>query len=225
MADALIKVTATGPYVVTGGVPLTRRWQAETAAGEPMAWDPVGVDGYERETGETYALCRCGHSSNKPFCDGTHAGLEGFAPHLAASRAPGSERRATTAGEGASLSDDPTLCADAGFCGTALTNVWGMMSRSGDPEVRERAALMAANCPSGRLVLHDEAGVPIEPQFRPSIATIRNGPLWVRGGITVTDANGEAFEIRNRVTLCRCGDSQNKPFCDGAHKSHGFEAE
>ena len=51
-----------------------------------------------------------------------------------------------------------------------------------------------------------------------------SGPLWVLGGIAVESAGGEAYEVRNRVTLCRCGASKNKPFCDGTHKKTKDEA-
>ena len=50
-----------------------------------------------------------------------------------------------------------------------------------------------------------------------------SGPLWVRGGITVESKDGSSYERRNRVTLCRCGASSNKPFCDGSHASIKFD--
>ena len=225
MADARIRITDKGPYIVTGVPTLTKRWQAETADGEPMAWDPVGVDGHDYETDPRFSLCRCGHSANKPFCDGTHASVEAFDPTLTALRTPSSERREATTGAGVVLTDDATLCADAGFCGTKLTSAWDMTGKTADPEVRERLARMVANCPSGRLRLQTAAGEAIEPEFAPSIATVRNGPLWVRGGIQVVAADGYEFEVQNRMTLCRCGASQNKPFCDGAHKSVEFIAD
>ena len=225
MASMGIKITDKGPYIVTGGPLLTKRWQSETADGEPMEWDPVGVPGNDYEAAERYTLCRCGQSSSKPFCDGTHVAVNSFDPSLTADRAPGDTRRTVQEAGGLVMTDDGTLCADAGFCGTKLTNVWAMMDDPADPEVRGRLQRMVAHCPSGRLVIRTEAGEAIEPDFAPSIATVRNGPLWVRGGIPVTAADGFEFEVRNRVTLCRCGASQNKPFCDGAHKSVGFEAD
>jgi hypothetical protein len=82
---------------------------------------------------------------------------------------------------------------------------------------------MAANCHSGRLVIRDrQTGEPIEPTFEPSIGVVEEpggepGPLWVRGGIPVVSADGTPYEVRKRVTLCRCGRSGNKPFCDGRH--------
>jgi len=76
----------------------------------------------------------------------------------------------------------------------------------------------------GRLVLtHRATGEGIEPDLAPSIAVIEypakgeHGPLWVRGGIPVVSAHGRPYTVRNRLTLCRCGRSRNKPFCDGSH--------
>ncbi|HEY2476158.1 MAG TPA: CDGSH iron-sulfur domain-containing protein [Candidatus Cybelea sp.] len=68
----------------------------------------------------------------------------------------------------------------------------------------------------------------LEPRLEPSISLIEDpamkcsGPLWVRGGVRIEGAGGQEFEVRNRVTLCRCGASQNKPFCDGTHADIGF---
>jgi hypothetical protein len=76
----------------------------------------------------------------------------------------------------------------------------------------------------------NETGKPVEPEYEPSIALIEDpakncsGPVWLRGGIQVIGADGFKYELRNRVTLCRCGASQNKPFCDGQHAAIGFQA-
>ena len=82
----------------------------------------------------------------------------------------------------------------------------------------------AMRCPSGRLVARDAAtGAAFEPVLEPSIGVVEDpaeacsGPLWVRGGIRIQSQDGVAYEVRNRVTLCRCGQSKNKPFCDGTH--------
>jgi CDGSH-type Zn-finger protein len=55
------------------------------------------------------------------------------------------------------------------------------------------------------------------------IGVITDGPLWVRGGVRVVAADGTSYEVRNRTTLCRCGHSRNKPFCDGSHEDAGFK--
>ena len=71
-------------------------------------------------------------------------------------------------------------------------------------------------------------GKPIEHPLPVSIGLIEDplqgasGPLWLRGGIALVSADGFAYEIHNRETLCRCGASRNKPFCDGSHVSAGF---
>jgi CDGSH-type Zn-finger protein len=211
-----ITITPNGPYLVNGGVPLIERYPAESVHGEPLAWDPVGA--------VKYALCRCGQSSHKPYCDGTHAKV-GFDGAVTADPGPSADRRERYVGEGVVMTDEPALCAHAGFCGTRFTNVWQMIERTADPEVRARLRQMVANCPSGRLqVTLTGQTQPDEPTYIPSIATIPDGPLWVRGGITVQTMDGATYEVRNRVTLCRCGQSSNKPFCDGTHDNVGFKA-
>ena len=66
------------------------------------------------------------------------------------------------------------------------------------------------------------------PELEPTIGLVQDpqmgvsGPIWVKGGIQVESADGRAYEVRNRVTLCRCGKSKNKPFCDGSHIADGF---
>lgn len=225
-SDQSIRITDTGPLLVTGGVPLVRRAQAETIHGEPVEWDTLPLaDAFLPENPERYALCRCGHSSQKPFCDGTHANTPSFDPALTASREFRTSReQVQTAGDG-TLADDQTMCADAGYCGTRFTNVWDMAGDLSDPEVRARFLRMVESCPSGRIVFRDAAGRDLEPEFAAGIAVVPNGPLWVRGRVVIESADRAPFETRNRVTLCRCGASQNKPFCDGAHKSVGFKAD
>jgi CDGSH-type Zn-finger protein len=56
------------------------------------------------------------------------------------------------------------------------------------------------------------------------VSPIANGPLFVSGGVPIERADGEPMELSNRVTLCRCGRSSNKPLCDGTHSEIGFEA-
>lgn len=57
--------------------------------------------------------------------------------------------------------------------------------------------------------------------------TVRvNGPLRVSGDFVIRDGNGREFDLsgRNTISLCRCGHSENKPFCDGSHKRIGFDS-
>ena len=121
------------------------------------------------------------------------------------------------------MTDDPSLCSQAGHCGDRFTNVWQMIGRTSDPEVKARLERMVELCPSGRLEYAPapDAGS-VEPDLGEGIAVTADGPLWVRGGIRVESADGHVYETRNRVTLCRCGASRNKPFCDGSHRRTGF---
>jgi hypothetical protein len=122
-------------------------------------------------------------------------------------------------GDGVVMTDDRSLCTKAGHCGNRFTDVWEMIRQTSDPGVRSRLEGMVDLCPSGRLDRDRPGG---EEPARPSIGVIRDGPIWVRGGITIEAADGTEYEVRGRVTLCRCGHSGNKPFCDGSHKEIGF---
>ena len=84
--NARIRVGNNGPYWVSGGPMLTTRTSILNAEGEPTDW----ASGADRPTRASYVLCRCGHSGNKPFCDGTHAKI-GFDGRCTAERAPGAQ--------------------------------------------------------------------------------------------------------------------------------------
>lgn len=212
-----IKVTRDGPYVVHGGVPLSRQIIVSDANGDPVGWR----EGEPYPAGETYALCRCGQSATWPFCDGSHHRVH-FDGSETASHEPYVDQAAETQGPALRLTDVPILCANAGFC-TRGGGTWDLTDRSADPEARRTAIEQARNCPSGRLVAWENDGPAIEPELEPSIGVTENpltgarGALWVRGGIPIEAADGTVYEVRNRVTLCGCGTSGNKPFCDGCH--------
>ena len=214
-----VQIQEDGPYRVCGGVPLSRTAQVETEHGEPVGWVP---DEFLDEDDESYDLCRCGGSNDKPFCDGSHE-TNGFDGTETADRSDIADRRFEfPAGEGV-VSFDLATCEHAGFCGDRFTN-WRRLAReAGDPAVRERLMQMVRLCPSGALEMQPDAdGEQLEPALPVSIGVIRDGPYWVRGRIQVRAADGETYEVRNRVTLCRCGHSETKPFCDGTHKHVGF---
>jgi CDGSH-type Zn-finger protein len=220
VSERRIVVTRDGPYRVEGGIPLLRTAIVKTARGEPIAWD----EGPEFETpDDVYELCRCGNSSTKPFCDKTHERIA-FDGTETADRGPISERRDAWEGEeGHVLYDDLSICTHAGFCRNVRTGVWEMLEETDDPDVRAEFTAMVSRCPSGRLayaVLPDPE--PVEPVFEPSIGVEPDASLWARGGIPVVSEDGTPYEVRNRQTLCRCGFSGNKPFCDGSHKEHLF---
>ena len=186
--------------------------------GEPLTWKKEGV----LDTADVYRLCRCGQSSNKPFCDGTHT-LKEFDGSETADTGPIADREVDHAGEKIVVKDDPSLCVHAGFCGNRITNIWNMVAETADTQVRAQVMAMVERCPSGRLSFAlDADSENVEPDLPKEIAVIPDGPLWVSGGIPVERRDGQPLETRNRVTLCRCGHSSKKPLCDGTHKEVGF---
>lgn len=223
MSDRRIDITADGPLFVSGNVPLVRAEIVVNDSGESVAWRETGA----LDAGEGYALCRCGHSGSKPYCDGAHA-VEGFDGSETAEHEGYFEGAACTNGPGVKLHDVRELCAEARFCDRG-GGLWNLVERCEDPEIRALVEEEAALCPSGRYTICDwDTDEPHEPSLEPSIVLIDDphlgvgGPLWVRGSIPIFGADGTPYEVRNRVTLCRCGQSANKPFCDGSHVTAGF---
>jgi CDGSH-type Zn-finger protein len=213
-----INVTRNGPYIVTGEVPLIGSEISHDEEGNCRGWHEIKRYPVQGK----YTLCRCGHSENKPFCDGTHTKIH-FDGTEAGDYKPFAEGANTIHGPVLTLDDNVHFCVHAGFCMRA-GGTWKLVRKSDDPEARDTAIEEVRDCPSGRLVLLDNAtGKEVEPEFEKSIVVDESpqskeqGPLWVRGGIPIESADGKQYEIRNRVTLCRCGKSKNKPFCDGSH--------
>lgn len=218
-----IKVTKNGPYLVSGSIPLDKEIIIGDDTGCPIRWEK----GEEYLPQENYSLCRCGGSKNLPFCDGTHL-KNGFDGKETAKNIPYDEKAEITFGPALDLADVEPLCAFALFCHRA-GDAWNLTEKSDDPASKATAIQEAADCPSGRLVAREKkSGHPIEPKFEPSISITEDppqkvsGPIWVKGGVPIESADGTQYETRNRVTLCRCGRSKNKPFCDGAHIKTGF---
>lgn len=217
-----ITVSENGPYYVEGGVPLIRAEIVVDPEGEAVGWNETA----RIDAGESYALCRCGLSASKPFCDYTHVSA-GFDGTETAGHGSFAESAVSISGTGLALHDARHLCAEARFCDRA-GGLWNLIHRCDDAATRELAIEIAQLCPSGRYVACGPDGEPLEPELEPSIVLIEDpqlgvsGPIFVRGGIEVVDAEGAPYEVRNRVTLCRCGASENKPFCDGGHIGAGF---
>lgn len=217
-----ITVTKNGPYRVEGAVPMARQTIVSDTEGASLTWQ----EGEHFEAKKTFALCRCGQSTAKPYCDGSHARV-GFDGTETASTAPYAVQATEQVGPSLTLYDAQALCAYARFCDVA-GQVWNLVEQDG-AEAAELTAREAGLCPSGRLVVRDhQINSDREPDFTPSIGIVADpaqglaGPIWVRGGIPVVSADGEAYEVRNRMTLCRCGASANKPFCDASHASIRF---
>ena len=210
-----IKITENGPYIVTGNVPLHEKIIVKKGKGYEYN------DGRVLPQAEEYYLCRCGKSKNAPFCDGTHTTFN-FTGTETASRAKYEDRADLLKGPGIDLLDDDR-CAFARFCHSDKGNTWDLMENSDKPEYRDKAIKTAGDCPTGRLTAIDKTGRVIEPEYEPCIDIIQDpeegvsAGIFVKGYIPIEAADGELYEIRNRITLCRCGKSYNKPFCDATH--------
>ncbi len=220
-APPAISVRRNGPYSVTGSVPLVRKRPVLSEHGEPITWEKVDTLAPNRR----YLLCRCGQSSNKPFCDGTHAKV-GFDGAEAADTGPIAERRRNFEVTKLVVRDDRSICVHAGFCGNRVTDIWKMRKNTEDTQVRAQLMAMIERCPSGALAYALEPdSAEIEPDYPMEISVTPDGPLWITGGIPIERSDGEPIESRNRMTLCRCGASKTKPLCDGSHKEIGFSAD
>jgi CDGSH-type Zn-finger protein len=227
-----IVVTKDGPYVVYGNVPLVYKTQIVSEYGEPLTWKT----GEAIPAPEVYQLCRCGHTTFKPFCDYTH-GLVGFDGTETADTKPTTERQITFPGTNIVVRRDYTICSESGFCANRRATVEEMVPHTDDTEVRSLVMAMIERCPSGSFVYTIHEGEDdVEPDYPQEIAvTIEitsdgpiDGPLWVTGNIAIERADGQPFETRNRVTLCRCGRSKIMPLCDGTHRppdmpKHGIQ--
>ncbi len=202
-----IEAAPDGPYLVKGLEKL------KNSKGESLTTKAV------------VALCRCGGSANKPFCDGAHAKND----FSGEKETDGSrDKREDYVGKEITLHDNRGLCAHIGFCTDNLAAVFRLRTEPWiDPNGAEAQAIIDTiqTCPSGALsytideVEHrDQAG-------DPAIVIGKDGPYFVSGGPELKDEPPGQGASSEHYTLCRCGASKNKPFCDGTHWSIEFKDE
>lgn len=216
-----ISIVKDGPYHVTGDVPVNLAFIVPDEDGNGVDWEKSAARPNPADHGKGVNLCRCGHSKTMPYCDGTHHEI-GFRGGEKPETSTYLERADVIPGEAADLLDDKSLCVGARFCDVG-EGVWNYIESSGDPDQLNMAIAEACMCPAGRLTVVQKDGTAIEPELPQEISAIQDppnncrGPLWVQGGITIEGPDGEQYETRNRVALCRCGESRNQPYCDGTH--------
>jgi CDGSH-type Zn-finger protein/truncated hemoglobin YjbI len=209
-----ITVATDGPYLVTNADTL-RNWLGEDLPARPQL-----------------ALCRCGASAIKPFCDGAHATV-GFTGAKDPERVP--DRRDTYPGQSVTVFDNRGICQHSGFCTDRLSAVFHAGSEPFVTPAGARAdeiigAVRA--CPSGALSfavdgVEERAAVDHHGTRPPAVEVSKDGPYRITGGLPLTDADGQDIgraegSSREHYALCRCGHSQNKPFCSGMHWYVGF---
>lgn len=173
------------------------------------------------ECSPNMALCRCGASSNKPFCDGAHARV-GFRGAKVAGRTE--VRRDDYVGAELTIHDNRGLCAHAGVCTDSLPQVWRMGKEPWiDPDGASSDEIVdvVRRCPSGALsVSRVEAGAaPGEAE----VVVVPKGPYVLRGSIEVVGEPVPEGASPGTRTLCRCGASKNRPLCDGSHWNVDFD--
>ncbi len=219
-----ILIKKDGPYLVLGNIPLVHKTQVVSENGEPLTWKKDG----EFDTREAYSLCRCGRSQKKPFCDGCHKEIHFDGTETA--KTDGISEFQVTYPNGTHLivKMDESLCMDSGFCAMKDITLEEIVGNSADTSARSLAIAMVERCPAGALTYRiEKEDADIEPDLPQQIADTTEitsdgpitGPLWVTGWIPIERADKKPFEPRNRVTLCNCGLSKNKPLCDGTHRA------
>lgn len=222
--NAKITILCDGPYHVEGDVCIVKKTQVVSEYGEPLTW----LKGERLDCEGEIFLCRCGHSNTWPFCDSTHLATDFEGTEEVDKRTSRERREDYPEGTGIVVRKDGYLCTESGFCGNRLTTIREMMSETDEPSVRAEIMAMIDRCPSGAFTYAlDKDGPDIEPDYPVQVAATTEitsdgpirGPLWVTGNIPVEMEDGSLLEIRNRVTLCNCGNSHHKPLCDGTHRN------
>jgi CDGSH-type Zn-finger protein/truncated hemoglobin YjbI len=204
----VIRVATDGPYLVTGATNLT------TYLGQPLPTRPH------------LALCRCGASQLKPWCDGSHAST-GFTGAKDPNRVP--DHRVSYPGTVVTVLDNRGICQHSGFCTDRLNTVFHAGS---EPFVTPSGGRLddivnaVRACPSGALSVAVD-GVESRQladctDRAAAIEVSQDGPYRITGGIPLTEDDGSpmprlAGASLEHYALCRCGQSRNKPFCSGMH--------
>lgn len=178
-----------------------------------------------KECKEAMGLCRCGQSANKPYCDGTHKKI-GFSSENQLDS--GKDRLDTYQGKKITIHDNRSICAHAGYCTDGLPAVFRHRQ---DPFVDPDGAGITDiieiinQCPSGALsyTIEDEGETRVISDA--SIFIAPNGPYVVKGKAVLLDTVKGQGASESLCTLCRCGASKNKPFCDGSHWQIEFKDE
>ncbi len=207
MGKPTVTCSPNGPYFVRELTALSN------SRGEALEAKPV------------FALCRCGGSANKPYCDGTHKS-NGFSD--AKLDGDSSQTRQTYIGQQITVHDDRSICAHAGFCTGNLAAVFNSQDSPWiNPDNSTVDGIVAAvkRCPSGALSYAINGVEGPEDAAVAAIEITRDGPYAITGPFELANAALAAGAPPTRMTLCRCGASRNKPFCDGSHWEREFKDE
>lgn len=175
------------------------------------------------------ALCRCGASKNKPFCDGTHGTIGFSSENKTQDNSPMiKDKRKNYVGKEITIHDNRKICSHAAECVNNLPSVFKFNARPWiNPDAADKQQIINTikKCPSGALGYSIDE-VEYKDQERMSMVTVsKDGPYTITGVIDLIGDNiqfAEGFS-KEHYTLCRCGASNNKPFCDGMHITINFK--
>jgi len=184
------------------------------------------------------ALCRCGASKNKPFCDGTHSTIN-FSTNEKETKnhnidndnseknTPKNKKKSYI-GQKITIHDNRSICSHAALCVESLSSVFKLGHRpwiNPDNASTKEIIETIKKCPSGALSYSIDGVEYNEIEKRaPMITVSKDGPYLITGGVELLGekqiAEGASKE---HYALCRCGASNNKPFCDGSHNKINFK--
>lgn len=125
----------------------------------------------------------------------------------------------------------PNLCIHSKICWTELREVFDPFVKPWiKPEAAETERIIAQvkKCPSGALSYYmnrDAEGESVQVDAETIVEPSKDGPLLVYGNVTIKDSTGTLTKKANVTAFCRCGASNNKPFCDGSHRKIEFKAD
>jgi CDGSH-type Zn-finger protein len=179
--------------------------------------------GAQCATARGVALCRCGASKNKPFCDGTHS-TNGFSSANTAD--PALNKREAHVGKHITIFDNRALCAHAGLCTDKLKAVFRYGSEpwiDADGATVEEIIDTVRKCPSGALSYAIDGIEALAPSREEMVTVTDNGPYAITGSVELMGVAFGEGASKEHYTLCRCGASKNKPFCDGSHWAIKFQ--
>jgi len=168
-------------------------------------------------------LCRCGGSSNKPFCDGTHM-KNNFSDKKLTDGAM--DKRIHYQGKEIIIHDNRGICAHSGFCTNGLPSVFKLNK---EPWIEPYGATAGEiidtvkKCPSGALSYSIKGVEYRDNEGEPAVKVTKDGPYAVSGSVKLSKIEQGEDASEEHYTLCRCGGSKNKPFCDGTHWHIGFK--
>ena len=208
-----------GPYYLLNDAKPKIVENLQNSKGEPLS-TVMGV-----------ALCRCGGSKNKPFCDGTHSIIGFSSANDESKKNVIKDRRKSYFGNNHNnnkiiIHDNRRICSHAKECVNNLASVFKENSRPWiDPNGASADEIIQTirKCPSGALSYSiDEVEYRDHNDRKPMVTVSKDGPYVITGGIELIGQNSSSPQFgdgasKEHYTLCRCGASANKPFCDGTH--------